>query len=128
MPDVPQGDEQIGKATKEKLLKLGVVVYDPLQPAEMVSRVSSHLDYMEGLVKETPGQAISADSIAQVAAQRMDRKVTDRVVGSYDKIYTVKPEVIRKQLSGAWSFYVKNVRQDAANGFVAQNDARIRHI
>jgi len=123
MPDVPQGDEQLGKATKDKLLKLGVVVYDPLQPAEMVSRVSSHLDYMEGLVKETPGQAISADSIAQVAAQRMDRRVTDRVVGSYDKIYTVKPEAIRKQLASAWDDYVKHVRNDAAKGFDAQKDA-----
>lgn len=123
MPDVPQGDEQIGKATKDKLLKLGVVVYDPLQPAEMVSRVSSHLDYMEGLVKETPGQAISGDSIAQVAAQRMDKKATDGVVGIYDEIYTVKPEVVRKQLASAWDDYVKHVRQDAAKGFDAKKDA-----
>lgn len=123
MPDVPQGDEQIGKATKDKLLKLGVVVYDPLQPAEMVSRVSTHLDYMEGLVKETPGQAISGDSIAQVAAQRMDKKATDGVVGIYDEIYTVKPEVVRKQLASAWDDYVKHVRQDAAKGFDAKKDA-----
>jgi len=85
--------------------------------------VSSHLDYMEGLVKETPGQAISADSIAQVAAQRMDRRVTDRVVGSYDKIYSVKPAVIRKQLDDAWNDYVKHVRSDASKGFDAQKDS-----
>lgn len=123
LPDVQQGDEQLSKAAKETLQKLGVGVKDPLEAAEMVSRVSSHLDYMEGLGKSGKDEMIIPDSIAQVAAQRMDKKVTGNVAKIYDKIYGgVTPDAARKQLLDACEDYLQD-RKEAANGFDLQKDA-----